>query len=87
MLLKVVYLIFYSSVSNALAEVLFFFSEYMEEMRSDVEILACGSIKNLTAFKIPDTDENWCCLVSFSKKRGNPCSSPSTSSHPKLNAV
>ncbi|VVC93234.1 unnamed protein product [Leptidea sinapis] len=36
--------------------------EYIEEMRADIEILACGSIRNLTAFKIPDTDENWCCL-------------------------
>ncbi|XP_050549719.1 uncharacterized protein LOC118272254 [Spodoptera frugiperda] len=35
--------------------------EYIEETRTDIEILACGSIKNLTAFKIPDTDENWCC--------------------------
>lgn len=45
-----------------------FISEYLEEMRADVEILACGSIKNLTAFKIPDTDENWCCLVSLYDK-------------------
>ncbi|XP_073944601.1 uncharacterized protein [Choristoneura fumiferana] len=46
----------------------------MEEMRSDVEILACGSIKNLTAFKIPDTDENWCCLewsVCEARERGS----------------
>ncbi|CAH2092764.1 unnamed protein product [Euphydryas editha] len=42
-------------------------------MRTDVEILACGSIKNLTAFKIPDTDENWCCLewsVCEARERG-----------------
>ncbi|XP_053611122.1 uncharacterized protein prd1 [Plodia interpunctella] len=47
--------------------------EYVEEMRTDVEILACGSIKNLTAFKIPDTDENWCCLewsVCEARERG-----------------
>ncbi|XP_049875998.1 uncharacterized protein LOC126373764 [Pectinophora gossypiella] len=47
--------------------------EYIEEMRTDVEILACGSIKNLTAFKIPDTDENWCCLewsVCEARERG-----------------
>ncbi|CAH0400810.1 unnamed protein product [Chilo suppressalis] len=47
--------------------------EYIEEMRADVEILACGSIKNLTAFKIPDTDENWCCLewsVCEARERG-----------------
>lgn len=47
--------------------------EYIEEMRSDIEILACGSIKNLTAFKIPDTDENWCCLewsVCEARERG-----------------
>ncbi|KAL4709047.1 hypothetical protein ACJJTC_005908 [Scirpophaga incertulas] len=47
--------------------------EYMEEMRRDVDILACGSIKNLTAFKIPDTDENWCCLewsVCEARERG-----------------
>ncbi|KAL0871052.1 hypothetical protein ABMA27_004857 [Loxostege sticticalis] len=47
--------------------------EYIEEVRADVEILACGSIKNLTAFKIPDTDENWCCLewsVCEARERG-----------------
>nr|XP_021192345.2 uncharacterized protein LOC110377695 [Helicoverpa armigera] len=47
--------------------------EYIEEMRTDIEILACGSIKNLTAFKIPDTDENWCCLewsVCEARERG-----------------
>ncbi|XP_072944565.1 uncharacterized protein prd1 [Epargyreus clarus] len=47
--------------------------EYIEEMRADIEILACGSIKNLTAFKIPDTDENWCCLewsVCEARERG-----------------
>ncbi|XP_068617684.1 uncharacterized protein prd1 [Battus philenor] len=47
--------------------------EYIEDMRTDVEILACGSIKNLTAFKIPDTDENWCCLewsVCEARERG-----------------
>ncbi|XP_013200960.2 uncharacterized protein LOC106143427 [Amyelois transitella] len=47
--------------------------EYLEEMRTDVEIMACGSIKNLTAFKIPDTDENWCCLewsVCEARERG-----------------
>lgn len=36
--------------------------EYIQEMRSDVNILACGSIRNLTAFKIPVSDDNWCCL-------------------------
>ncbi|GBP92983.1 Pleckstrin homology domain-containing family M member 2 [Eumeta japonica] len=47
--------------------------EYIEEMRSDVDILACESIKNLTAFKIPDSDENWCCLewsVCEARERG-----------------
>ncbi|CAK1555868.1 unnamed protein product [Leptosia nina] len=47
--------------------------EYIEEMHADIEILACGSIKNLTAFKIPDTDENWCCLewsVCEARERG-----------------
>ncbi|XP_050347883.1 uncharacterized protein LOC126771822 isoform X1 [Nymphalis io] len=47
--------------------------EYIEDMTTDVEILACGSIKNLTAFKIPDTDENWCCLewsVCEARERG-----------------
>ncbi|CAK1586813.1 unnamed protein product [Parnassius mnemosyne] len=47
--------------------------EYIEEMRTDIEILVCGSIKNLTAFKIPDTDENWCCLewsVCEARERG-----------------
>ncbi|XP_047521987.1 putative uncharacterized protein DDB_G0277255 [Pieris napi] len=47
--------------------------EYIEEMHTDIEILACGSIKNLTAFKIPDTDENWCCLewsVCEARERG-----------------
>ncbi|CAH0720396.1 unnamed protein product, partial [Brenthis ino] len=47
--------------------------EYIEDMRTDIEILACGSIKNLTAFKIPDTDENWCCLewsVCEARERG-----------------
>ncbi|XP_045500587.1 uncharacterized protein LOC123698042 [Colias croceus] len=47
--------------------------EYIEEMNADIEILACGSIKNLTAFKIPDTDENWCCLewsVCEARERG-----------------
>lgn len=47
--------------------------EYIEEMRTDIEILACGSIKNLTSFKIPDTDENWCCLewsVCEARERG-----------------
>ncbi|KAG7312275.1 hypothetical protein JYU34_001747 [Plutella xylostella] len=48
-------------------------TEYIAEMNTDVEILACGSIKNLTAFKIPDTDENWCCLewsVCEARERG-----------------
>ncbi|XP_061719117.1 uncharacterized protein LOC133526479 [Cydia pomonella] len=48
--------------------------EYIAEMRTDVEILACGSLKNLTAFKIPDTDENWCCLewsVCEARERGS----------------
>lgn len=47
--------------------------EYIEEMRTDIEILTCGSIKNLNAFKIPDTDENWCCLewsVCEARERG-----------------
>ncbi|XP_041982160.1 uncharacterized protein LOC121735402 [Aricia agestis] len=49
-------------------------AEYMEEMRADIEILACGSIKNLTALKIPDTEENWCCLewsVCEARERGS----------------
>ncbi|XP_061379298.1 uncharacterized protein LOC116771112 [Danaus plexippus] len=49
------------------------FKEYIEEMNTDIEILACGSIKNLTAFKIPDNDENWCCLewsVCEARERG-----------------
>lgn len=28
-----------------------------------VEILSCALIKDLTAFKIPDNDDNWCILV------------------------
>lgn len=33
--------------------------------KDNVEILSFASIKDLTALKIPDNDDNWCILVRY----------------------